>query len=93
MCLLVCLQVWGENNISVVNATSNLIIGPQYITVTIRNASNDAPSKWNLQAGDAPWFDALALRERNWLWDSVLRPVQRVGKSISRPCCNSGSYK
>lgn len=50
MVLLRCLccchpQVWGENNITVVNSTANLIVGPQIIDVTIRNGSTDAPGE------------------------------------------------
>jgi hypothetical protein len=32
-----CEQVWGEGNITVVNATTSRILGPQTINVTIRN--------------------------------------------------------
>lgn len=35
-------QVWGESNVTSVNSTANLIVGPQYINVTIRNGSTDA---------------------------------------------------
>jgi hypothetical protein len=36
-------QVWGESNITQLNSTGNLIVGPQNITVTIRDGNTDAP--------------------------------------------------
>lgn len=41
--------MWGETNITQLNATGNLIVGPQYIDVTIRNASTDAVGECSMQ--------------------------------------------
>jgi hypothetical protein len=41
--------VWGANNITVVNASTNRIEGPQTINVTIRNGSDDRFRKLILQ--------------------------------------------
>jgi hypothetical protein len=37
--------VWGEGNITVVNASTNRILGPQTINVTIRNGSDNRVRK------------------------------------------------
>lgn len=42
MLLGLALQIWGEKNISQLNSTSNVIVGPQYIDVTIRDGRTEA---------------------------------------------------
>jgi hypothetical protein len=40
-----CVQVWGESNITSLNRTANVIVGPQFINTTIRNGSTDGVRK------------------------------------------------
>jgi hypothetical protein len=42
-----CDQVWGESNITVLNATTNIVLGPQKFNVAIRNGSDDRIREWH----------------------------------------------
>lgn len=41
-CCYLLFQLWGEDNITQVNATANRVVGPQYIDVTIQDGSSNA---------------------------------------------------